>query len=177
MTRLDRLIALAHSGKPPLIDVLVRIGQRPHHSVVVDRPLVHVGELSAADTEALAQALGDNDSVMPCSAAEADFAVRGKPYRFTKLYDVRPRTTQDTTPNRFLRRFALRYRTALLQAGKTSDSDAVVARLDRLLGMFKHLSAMRGAGTGDPVMQHDPLYRRVLAASIDLSRILNETAR
>jgi hypothetical protein len=170
--RRERLIGIATDGHPTLLAVLVRIVERPHHTVVVDRPLVPAHQVGQADAEGITQALSESTALLPAYTPPQHFSWRGRSYRFAKMVDVRPRTTIDTVPNQFLCYLMRRYRRALRDLAPGPDIDRIVARIDGVLGAFQGIGHLQTLALGHPVLQHDPLYRRVLHAHLQLSRVL-----
>ena len=155
---------LARSGTPPLIDVLERLARAPHFEVVRDRPLVPIHDVASVDNDAIEAALVDFGAVELAPDDPVHAWVGGIPLRFERLHDTRSRTTVDTPPNRFLARFVVRLRGAL---GEPSE---LTARLDRISGSLGPVSLTRRPSVDDPVLRHDPLYRRVVLASMELDR-------
>jgi len=164
------LIAIATQGHPNLLAVLAQIMERPHHVVVVDRPLVPVHEVGQADDLGITEALGEPTALIPIDKPPAHLTWQGQDFRFAQMVDVRPRTTVDTEPNRFLCFVVRRYRRALRKLDATPEIDRIVGRCDSALGRFQDMSPMQTLSVGHPVLQHDPLYRRVLHAHLALSR-------
>lgn len=151
-----------------LIPVVERILVHPHREIVVDTPLVQLEELTDPETEAFLELVTDAGTLAPAKDQLVHFEVEGRNYKFTHVYDQRPRVSFDTYPNRFLRWFLGRWRDAL------DPQDAIRRRIDGLIAssVLKSVGALQHVSADHSVLRKDPNYREILLASVRLSQLL-----
>jgi hypothetical protein len=170
--RSGALVRLAHSGTPPLLDVLERLARAPHHEVVRDRPQVALADVQVIEPDAISAALEDFGALELAPEEPIHARVAGKPIRFVRLHDSRARTTEDTAPNRFVARFVGRLRESLSRDPAADRHESLAARLDLIASTLPEVSEDRRPSIDDPVLRYDPLYRQVVLASLALDRLL-----
>jgi len=167
-------VALLTDGRPSLLDALDRIVAHPHRAIEVDTPVVSLEELTEPDTEGFLALVSDASRLAPAGDRPTHFSQSGRDYFFTHVVDRRRRITLDTPPNRFLKRVLEQFRDALK---KLNAEDPAVAgarrRLQAFLGhtFLAEIPRSARASAEHVVLHKDPHYRRVLEASVALSRL------
>jgi predicted component of viral defense system (DUF524 family) len=122
------MLALAESGRPTLLEVLMRILEHPHREIVVTTPKVGLEELSEPDTEGFLDLLSDPTSLAPAQDRPTHFEYEDREYHLTHIRDRRSHITFDTYPNRFVKHFLTRYRRALSDCQAVQPSNAPASR-------------------------------------------------
>ena len=172
-------MGLATTASPDLFRALARLVRHPHRSVVVEHPLVDLSDLRHPTPDGLLAALFEADALVPVPREPSHFAIDGRRYLMIRSVDRRPRVSYDTYPNRFVKYVLNRYRRALQHLPDPSHPDVtrVIASIDGALAIpaFREVRRLHRVTAADPVLQRDPVYRRLLLLHLDLGRLLSES--
>lgn len=187
--RIWHISAVCERDKGALWRVLTHITEEPHRTLAIERPFVDVGEASAITADMLTESLLEPEAVS-FTHRKAHFTKGGEKWRFLKVYDERARLHHDTAPNQvtahFLKITLNALRTCLKALAKArrqvsapppewGEALTEGQRLRRRLqAMFHRHEAIELASRLDRiplnnlVLNHDPNYRRVLHAYLDV---------
>lgn len=167
------------------------IADSPHRELVTSYPVVDAGDAQGMAPERLLDSLQEPEGV-GLSYRQPHFEVVGQRWRFLKVVDERHTPTTDTPPNRVAaallrsllaecRRTTRKLERAHRQGVETADGHAVIEVLEDVREMKRRLTcaldaapALRDASRlekvprNNLVLRHDPRYRRIMHAYIDL---------
>ncbi len=180
--RIDAIVDVFEADDGELWRVLQRIADAPHRALVARAPLVPIGEATGIDPQLLGQSIMEPGAIA-MTRRSLHFVARGKRWRFLVVRDARSELIEDTIPNRFtaffLRSLLQEVRRGLRILERAGDAlaehveDARWLRR-RLQSALDGCDAVRLASPlievphNDLSLHHDPRYRKVMLAYVEL---------
>ncbi len=178
-----RIHAVFNADGGRLWRALEAIQDAPHKVLMPHTLLVAPGEATAISSELLANSTLEPDGIA-ITHRRRDFVARGEKWRFLKVYDEQNQISYDTPPNRFVRHFLravinhlrqLQRQVTRLNGRGCAEVRGELARLlARLRALIDTSTVLAQSAPllvlplDDLSLNHDPRYRIVLMAYLDL---------
>jgi len=186
--RLRRVIDVFEADGGMLWRVLEHIAEHPHRALRTETPLVSPGLAENLRAERIGETALEPDA-MALTERRPHYTdpEKGRRWRFLRVIDERQVITYDTVPNRFaahfLRTVAREVRRTLRLLERASapldeelelvveDAKYVLRRVRAALDgtdALTHASRITDVPIGNLVLRHDPYYRHLLSAYLEL---------
>ncbi|MDX9720799.1 MAG: DUF2357 domain-containing protein [Myxococcota bacterium] len=178
--RIDLIMDLFEDDGGELWRVFERILDAPHSMLQRRSELVPPSEAYDVSAQLLAASMLEPDA-LALTTRRGDFHARGGKWRFLRVFDERNEVTCDTVPNRFVATFLRTLLRELRAHGRDLeriqanpnlllDVRALASRIEGLARqeLFASLGSLYELPHDNLVLSHDPRYRRVMLAQLEL---------